>query len=148
VNAHVRVRKQNREDDEYRICFELNRQHCLVSYDTKVFVPAAGTGEPSRRYSPRRDLIVAIQDPFLKTQLNSTHTWLTKASSGLRFAQGPRSSLRCDGRIKTSLCSSACSTGSPGRSSRPMRNTPWEYPDYDPFQPAVTGVQARAEERP
>jgi hypothetical protein len=40
VNAHVRVRKQDREDDEYRICFELNRQHGLVSYDTEVFAPA------------------------------------------------------------------------------------------------------------
>ena len=70
VVADVRVqeRGQNRPD-EYRINFELNRHHGLVSSDTEVMVLAAGEDGPRWRYSGRRDIIVAVKDHFLKTQL-------------------------------------------------------------------------------
>lgn len=72
VVAQVKVqeRGQNRPD-EYRMNFELNRHHGLVSYDTQVMVSGAGGDGPPWRYSGRRDIVVAIKDRFLKTQLYS-----------------------------------------------------------------------------
>jgi len=55
--------------DEYRINFELNRHHGLVSYDTEMMVSAPGEDGLRWRYSGRRDLVVAVKDHFLKTQL-------------------------------------------------------------------------------
>jgi hypothetical protein len=69
VVADVTVQERGRElSDEYRINFELNRHHGLVSYDTEVMEPAGADG-PHWRYSGRRDLVVAVKDHFLTTQL-------------------------------------------------------------------------------
>lgn len=70
VVAQVEVRDSGqRRADEYRINFEINRHHGLVSYDTEVLVSAVGADSPRWRYSGRRDLVVAVKDRFLKTQL-------------------------------------------------------------------------------
>jgi len=70
VLAQVKVRERGQKgDDEYRITFELNRHHGIVSHDTEVLVPAAGVDAPLWRYSGRRDILVAIKDRFLTTQL-------------------------------------------------------------------------------
>src|SRR5215207_9631296 len=72
VVADVKVQERGQKrPDEYRINFELNRHHGLVAYDTEVLVSTAGTDGPRWRYSGRRDLVVAIKDRFLKTQLYS-----------------------------------------------------------------------------
>jgi len=69
VVAQVRVQGTGQKgSDEYRINFELNRHHGLVSHDTEVRVPAKADG-PQWRYSGRRDLVVAVKHRFLKTQL-------------------------------------------------------------------------------
>jgi hypothetical protein len=54
---------------QYRINFEINRHHGLVSHDTEVLVPAARADGPLWRYSGRRDILVAVKDRFLTTQL-------------------------------------------------------------------------------
>ncbi|UVF19648.1 hypothetical protein HPT29_000355 [Microvirga terrae] len=70
VVARVKVQTSGRKGfDEYRINFELNRHHGLVSHDTEVLTPAAGADEPLWRYSGRRDLVVAVKNRFLATQL-------------------------------------------------------------------------------
>ncbi len=70
VVAQVKVREAGRKgDDEYRINFELNRHHGIVSHDTEVLVSNAGVDGPLWRYSGRRDILVAIKDRFLATQL-------------------------------------------------------------------------------
>jgi hypothetical protein len=69
VVADVKVQERGRKRaDEYRINFEINRHHGLVSYDTEV-MESAGVDGPHWRYSGRRDLVVAVKDRFLKTQL-------------------------------------------------------------------------------
>ena len=69
VVADVKVQERGRKrSDEYRINFELNRHHGLVSNDTEV-MESAGADGPHWRYSGRRDLVVAVKDRFLKTQL-------------------------------------------------------------------------------
>lgn len=69
VVADVKVQESTRKlSDEYRINFELNRHHGLVSHDTEVKEPA-GIDGPRWRYSGRRDLVVAIKDHFVTTQL-------------------------------------------------------------------------------
>ncbi len=70
VVAHVRVQQQNPQGyDEYRLHFEINRHHGLVSYDMEVLVPDARADSPRWRYSGRLDIVVAIRDHFLTTQL-------------------------------------------------------------------------------
>ena len=70
VVADVKVQERGRKrSDEYRINFEINRHHGLVSYDTEVLVSAAEADGPRWRYSGRRDLVVAVKERFLKTQL-------------------------------------------------------------------------------
>jgi hypothetical protein len=70
VVADVRVQERGQKrPDEYRINFELNGHHGLVSYDTEVMVSAAGEEGPRWRYSGRRDLVVALKGHFLTTQL-------------------------------------------------------------------------------
>lgn len=70
VVAQVRVRTSAQNgSDEYRINFELNRYHGLVSQDTEVLIPTAGRDGPLWRYSGRRDIVLAIRDRFLTTQL-------------------------------------------------------------------------------
>jgi hypothetical protein len=70
VVADVKVQEQGQKGpDEYRINFEINRHHGLVAYDTEVMVSAAGTDGRRWRYSGRRDLVVAVKNHFLKTQL-------------------------------------------------------------------------------
>lgn len=70
VVARVKVEKPDRKGlDEYRINFEINRHHGLVSHDTEVMVPAAGLDGPLWRYSGRRDIVVALKNRFLTTQL-------------------------------------------------------------------------------
>jgi hypothetical protein len=67
--AQVRVQETGQKgSDEYRINFELNRHHGLVAHDTEVMVPIDADG-PRWRYSGRRDLVVAVKDRFLETQL-------------------------------------------------------------------------------
>jgi hypothetical protein len=69
VVADVKVQERGRKrSDEYRINFELNRHQGLVSYDTEVMEPTGADG-PHWRYSGRRDLVVAVKDHFLTTQL-------------------------------------------------------------------------------
>lgn len=69
VVADVKVQERGRRrSDEYRINFELNRHHGLVSNDTEVLEPEGPDG-PHWRYSGRRDLVVALKDHFLTTQL-------------------------------------------------------------------------------
>ena len=69
VVADVKVRQKDQKGaDQYRINFELNRHHGLVSYDTEV-MELAGADGPHWRYSGRRDLVVALKDHFLTTQL-------------------------------------------------------------------------------
>jgi hypothetical protein len=72
VTAHVKVRKPGHiGSDEYRINFELNRHHGLVSHDTEALVTAAGGDGPRWRYSGRRDIVVVVKERFLTTQLYS-----------------------------------------------------------------------------
>ena len=72
VVAQVRVREREQKSaGQYRINFELNRHHGLVSQDTEVQVSAPGEDSPLWRYSGRRDLVVAVKDRFLTTQLYS-----------------------------------------------------------------------------
>ena len=69
VVADVKVQERGpKRSDQYRINFEINRHHGLVSYDTEVMEPAGADG-PHWRYSGRRDLVVAVRDRFLTTQL-------------------------------------------------------------------------------
>jgi hypothetical protein len=69
VVADVTVQERGQKrSDQYRINFELNRHHGLVAYDTEVMEPA-GTDGPHWRYSGRRDLVVAVKERFLTTQL-------------------------------------------------------------------------------
>jgi hypothetical protein len=69
VVADVKVQERGRKrSDEYRINFELNRHHGLVSNDTEVMEPAGADG-PHWRYSGRRDVLVAVKERFLTTQL-------------------------------------------------------------------------------
>jgi hypothetical protein len=72
VVSQFKTQKQDQKgSDEYRVNFELNRQHGLVSHDTELLVTAAD-GDGSRwRYSGRRDLVVAVKDRFLSTELYS-----------------------------------------------------------------------------
>ena len=70
VVADVKVQVTGRQrPDEYRINFEINRHHGLVSYDTEILVLSAEEDGPRWRYSGRRDLVVAVKDRFLETQL-------------------------------------------------------------------------------
>jgi hypothetical protein len=70
VVAHLRVQQSNPQGyDEYRLNFEINRKHGPVSYDMEVRVPDAPADSPLWRYSGRRDLVVALRDRFLTTQL-------------------------------------------------------------------------------
>jgi hypothetical protein len=70
VVGQVKARKRDRRDpDDYRINFELNQQHGLVSYDAEVLDTAGGAGNLRWRYLAHHDLIVAIRDHFLTTQL-------------------------------------------------------------------------------
>jgi hypothetical protein len=70
VVAQVKVQRTGQEgSDEYRINFELNRHHGLVSHDVEVWVWPTGGDVPLWRYSGRRDLVVAVKDRFLETQL-------------------------------------------------------------------------------
>ena len=69
VVVQMRVQEAGQKgSDEYRINFELNRHHGLVSHDTEVMMPAELDG-PRWRYSGRRDLVVAVKHRFLETQL-------------------------------------------------------------------------------
>jgi hypothetical protein len=72
VVAQVRVKRSGQNgSDEYRINFELNRHHGLVSHDTEVLISATGADGPLWRYSGRRDIVMAVKDRFLTTQLYS-----------------------------------------------------------------------------
>jgi hypothetical protein len=72
VSARVKVQEAGQEgSDDYNVSFELNRHHGIVSHDTEVFVPDAGEDSPPWRYSGRRDILVAVKDHFLTTQLYS-----------------------------------------------------------------------------
>jgi hypothetical protein len=69
VVADVKVQERGQtRSDEYRINFELNRHHGLVSNDTEV-MESAGADGPHWRYSGRRDILVAVKERFLTTQL-------------------------------------------------------------------------------
>jgi hypothetical protein len=85
VVAQVQVRQRDQKGaDQYRINFELNRYQGLVSHDTEMLLSGAGEDGPRWRYSGRRDLVVAVKDHFLRTQLY-THVagqlgWIIKPS--------------------------------------------------------------------
>jgi len=70
VVAQVQVRESGQKGPaQYRINFELNSHHGLVSHDTEVLVSATGADGPLWRYSGRRDVVLAVKDRFLTTQL-------------------------------------------------------------------------------
>ena len=72
VVSQFKTQKQDQKgSDEYRVNFELNRQHGLVCHDTELMVTTTGDDGPRWRYSGRRDLVVAVKDRFLTTQLYS-----------------------------------------------------------------------------
>lgn len=72
VVARVMVQKQQQTGyDEYRVNFELNRHHGLVSNDTELFVSPTEPDGSTWRYSGRRDILIAIKNHFLTTQLYS-----------------------------------------------------------------------------
>ncbi|PVE21091.1 hypothetical protein DC522_28520 [Microvirga sp. KLBC 81] len=72
VVAQVMVRDRGQKGaDQYRINFEINRHHGLVSQDTEVLVSGAGGDGHLWRYSGRRDVVAAVKDRFLTTQLYS-----------------------------------------------------------------------------
>jgi hypothetical protein len=72
VSARVKVQEAGQKgSDEYSVSFELNRHHGIVSQDTEVLVPDAGEDSPPWRYSGRRDILLAVKDHFLTTQLYS-----------------------------------------------------------------------------
>ena len=91
VTAKVKVHEAGREgSDEYSVSFELNRHHGIVSHDTEVLVPDAGEDQPPWRYSGRRDILVAVKDHFLTTQLYAHMAgqlgWTPAASMSLSHA--------------------------------------------------------------
>ena len=62
VVAHVKVQRRGQEGpEEYRVNFELNRHHGLVSHDVEVWIRPTGGDVPFWRYSGRRDIVVAIK---------------------------------------------------------------------------------------
>lgn len=70
VVAQVKAQRADQKGyDVYRVNFELNRQHGIVSQDTEVSVIPMASDDLPWRYSGRRDIVVAIKDHFLKTQL-------------------------------------------------------------------------------
>ena len=72
VTAHVKVRNSGQKAaDEYRINFEINRLLGLVSHDTELRVMPPPAEGPLWRYSGRRDVVVAVKNHFLMTQLYS-----------------------------------------------------------------------------
>lgn len=88
VVAQVKVQKTGKKGaDEYRINFELNRHHGLVSHDVEVWVWPPGGDVPLWRYSGRRDIVVAVKDRFIATQLYSHMAgqlgWIPHPSDGV-----------------------------------------------------------------
>lgn len=85
VVADLKVQESGQKGpNEYRINFELNRHHGLVSVDTEV-MESAGTDGPHWRYSGRRDLVLAVKKHFLETHLY-THVagqlgWIQNSST-------------------------------------------------------------------
>jgi hypothetical protein len=70
VVAQVGVRETGQKGAaQYRVNFELNRHHGLISHDTEVLVSGSEREGLSWRYSGRRDVVVAVKDRFLTTQL-------------------------------------------------------------------------------
>lgn len=70
VVAQVRVQEKGQKNAaQFRVNFELNRHHGLISHDTEVLVSDTGRGSPLWKYSGRRDVVVAVKDRFLTTQL-------------------------------------------------------------------------------
>jgi hypothetical protein len=92
VVAQVRVREESEKSAaQYRVNFELNRHHGLISHDTELLVSDTGKEAPSWRYSGRRDVVVAVKDHFLTTQLYAHVAgqlgWVRRAS--VEVAQVP-----------------------------------------------------------
>jgi hypothetical protein len=72
VVAQIMVSERgHKAADQYRVNFEMNRQHGLVSQDTEVMVSGIEGNGPRWRYSGRRDVVDAIKRHFLTTQLYS-----------------------------------------------------------------------------
>jgi hypothetical protein len=91
VVADVEVQKSGQKgSDKYRINFEINRHHGLVSHDVEVWVWPTGGDVPLWRYSGRRDIVVAVKDRFLKTQLYAHMAgqlgWIPHTRDGLTTA--------------------------------------------------------------
>ncbi len=91
VTAKVKVQEGGREgSDEYSVSFELNRHHGIVSHDTEVLVQDAEEDQPPWRYSGRRDILVAVKDHFLTTQLYAHMAgqlgWIPATSMSLSHA--------------------------------------------------------------
>lgn len=92
VVAQVMVSERGRKGaDRYRVNFEINRHHGLVSQDTEVLVPGPEGSAPRWRYSGRRDVVETIKEHFLTTQLYA-HTasqlgWLP--TTGRQVSRAP-----------------------------------------------------------
>ncbi len=70
VVAQVRMREDGQKGTaQCRVNFELNRHHGLISHDTEVLVSDTENEGSRWRYSGRRDVVLAVKDHFLTTQL-------------------------------------------------------------------------------
>ncbi len=92
VVAQVGVQKESEKSAaQYRVNFELNRHHGLISHDTEVLVSDTEKEGPRWRYSGRREVVLAVKDHFLTTQLYAHVAgqlgWVRKAS--VEVAQVP-----------------------------------------------------------
>jgi hypothetical protein len=85
VVAQVGVREEGeKRAAQYRVNFELNRHHGLISHDTEVLISDSEKKGSRWRYSGQRDVVLAVKDHFLTTQLYAHVAgqlgWVRKAS--------------------------------------------------------------------
>ena len=55
------------EYGQYRVKFELNKDHGLVTHEVELLSPAGEMDQPTWVHSIWRDLALAVRDHFLKT---------------------------------------------------------------------------------
>src|SRR3954466_7167165 len=70
VVAHLQAEKRSHDGyGQYRVQFELDRHHGLVSHEVLLLTMTGDADRPIWMHSTRRDLALAVRDRFLKTQL-------------------------------------------------------------------------------
>jgi hypothetical protein len=68
VISRLKAKKKNWDEyADYRVQFEINKKHDLVSHEVEILVSDAGAGGATWHDAVRRDLAVAIRDHFVKT---------------------------------------------------------------------------------